>query len=54
MGIFLSSILFGALRSGGNSVQMFTKVPMAVIYILQGLVILFAVLDLLKGIKEVH
>ena len=54
VGIFLSSILFGALRSGGNSVQMFTKVPMAVIYILQGLVILFAVLDLLKGKKEVH
>lgn len=47
-GIFLSSLLFGALRGGGNSVQMFTKVPVAVIYILQALVILFVVVDVTK------
>lgn len=47
-GICFSSILFGALRGGGNSVQMFTKVPVAVIYILQALVILFVVVDMTK------
>lgn len=44
-GILLSSLLFGALRSGGNAVQMFTSLPIAVIYILQALVILFVVVD---------
>lgn len=48
IGIFLSSILFGALRVGGNAVQMFTSLPVAVIYIIQALVILFVVLDLLS------
>ena len=48
IGIFLSSILFGALRVGGNAVQMFTSLPVSVIYIIQALVILFVVLDLLS------
>lgn len=52
LGIFFSSILFGTLRSGGNAVQMFTKLPVAVIYILQGLVILFVVVDLFQHKKR--
>lgn len=48
IGIFFSSILFGALRSGGNAVQMFTQLPIAVIYIIQGLVIVFVVVDMIK------
>ncbi|WKY46892.1 ABC transporter permease [Eubacteriaceae bacterium ES3] len=48
IGIFFSSILFGALRSGGNAVQMFTRLPIAVIYIIQGLVIIFVVVDQFK------
>ncbi len=47
-GILFSSILFGALRSGGNAIQMFTKIPVAVIYILQALVILFVVADVFR------
>lgn len=44
-GIFFSSLLFGAMRYGGNAIQMFTSLPIAVIYILQALVILFVVVD---------
>lgn len=46
IGILLSSLLFGALRCGGNAIQMFTKLPVAVIYILQAIVILFVVVDI--------
>ncbi|MFV0464592.1 MAG: ABC transporter permease [Lachnospiraceae bacterium] len=48
IGILVSSFLFGALRTGGNAIQMFTKLPNAVIYILQALVILFVVTDIFK------
>ncbi len=48
LGIFLSSFLFGVLRYGGNAIQMFTKLPIAVIYILQALVIMFVVIDVWK------
>ncbi|MFA9463403.1 MAG: ABC transporter permease [Velocimicrobium sp.] len=48
IGIFFSSLLFGALRYGGNAIQMFTSLPIAVIYILQALVILFVVVDIFK------
>jgi len=49
IGILFSSILFGALRVGGNAIQMFTSLPIAVIYILQALVILFVVVDVFKS-----
>lgn len=52
-GILLSSFLFGVLRYGGNAIQMFTKLPNAVIYILQALIILFVVVDVFRrGRKE--
>jgi simple sugar transport system permease protein len=43
IGILLSGILFGILRSGANMMQMAAKVPIAVIYIIQALVIMFVV-----------
>ncbi len=42
-GIAASSILFGALSSGANKMQMKSGVPTATVYILQGLVILFVI-----------
>lgn len=42
-GIALSSLLFGALKSGANKMQMKSDVPTAIIYMLQGLIILFVV-----------
>ena len=42
-GIALSGLLFGALKSGANKMQMKSGVPTATIYMLQGLIILFVV-----------
>ena len=52
IGIFFSSLLFGALRYGGNAVQMFTGLPIAVIYILQALVILFVVVGTFASVRN--
>jgi simple sugar transport system permease protein len=43
IGIAVSSILFGTLRSGANKMQMLTNVPTAVIYMIQGMIIIFVV-----------
>ena len=43
IGIFLSAILFGMLRSGAQQMQMAAQVPVAVVQIIQSLVILFVV-----------
>lgn len=42
-GIVLSGLLFGALKSGANKMQMKSGVPTATIYMLQGLIIVFVV-----------
>ncbi|MGI9951476.1 ABC transporter permease [Moorellaceae bacterium AZ2] len=41
LGILLSSLLFGVLRSGGNMMQMVAKVPVAIVYVIQAVVIIF-------------
>jgi simple sugar transport system permease protein len=43
IGIALSGILFGALRSGAGKMEMLARVPGAVIYMIQGFIILFVV-----------
>lgn len=43
IGIALSGILFGALRSGSGKMEMLAKVPGAVIYMIQGFIIIFIV-----------
>lgn len=47
LGILLASILFGILRSGGNMMQMMVEVPIALIYVIQALVILFVVAQIM-------
>ena len=43
LGVLLSALFFGALRAGGNKMQMTTGVPTAVVGVIQALVILFVV-----------
>lgn len=43
VGMVFSGILFGGLNAGGNTMQIIAKVPDASIYMIQGLIILFAV-----------
>ena len=42
LGVLLAALLFGSLQAGGISMQMFAKIPMDLMTIIQGLVILFA------------
>jgi general nucleoside transport system permease protein len=56
IGIFLGAFLFGAMRSGANIMQLSTGVPVAVIYIIQALIVLFLVSSELfrrKGFRPV-
>jgi general nucleoside transport system permease protein len=43
-GIPLGALLFGFLRAGGNRMQLLAKVPVSVIYIVQGLVITLVII----------
>lgn len=43
IGVLLGALLFGILRSGGNMMQMMAGVPVAIIYVIQALVIIFVV-----------
>lgn len=42
-GVGLSALFFGALRAGANRMQIVTAVPIAMIYVIQALAILFAI-----------
>lgn len=53
-GIALSGILFGALKSGANKMQMKSGAPVATIYMLQGLIILFVVGKYLFEFQKKH
>lgn len=53
-GIALSSLLFGALKSGANKMQMRSGIPTATIYMLQGLIILFVVGKMLFDYHRLH
>ncbi|WP_209011360.1 ABC transporter permease [Paradesulfitobacterium ferrireducens] len=47
IGTVLAAILFGALRSGGDMMQMVAHVPLAIIYVIQALVIMFVAAEYL-------
>jgi ABC-type uncharacterized transport system permease subunit len=51
IGILFPAVLFGALRSGGNSMQMFMNVPAALIYIIQALVIIIVISDIIGKLE---
>lgn len=53
-GIALSGLLFGALKSGANKMQMKSGVPTATIYMLQGLIILFVVGKMMFDYHKLH
>ncbi|HHY39608.1 MAG TPA: ABC transporter permease [Clostridia bacterium] len=42
-GVFLAALLFGSLRAGANMMQRSAAVPVQLIYIIQGLVVLFVI-----------
>ena len=46
VGCVLAAIFFGALANGGSTVQLFTNIPLELISILQGTVMIFAVIQI--------
>ena len=46
VGMFLSGILIGGLKNGGNSLQMFSKVPVSVVDLIRAMVIIFVLVDI--------
>jgi simple sugar transport system permease protein len=46
LGVVLTSLFFGALRSGANVMQRSAGVPVTVVYAIQGLTVLFIAISL--------
>ncbi|MHA1928032.1 MAG: ABC transporter permease [Candidatus Thorarchaeota archaeon] len=40
-GVLLAALFFGALRTGGNSMQLIAKIPVEMVILIQGLIVLF-------------
>jgi simple sugar transport system permease protein len=52
VGMLFTSFLFGSLKSGANSVQMFTNVPAELVDIVQGVVIITVLMKLTTPLPE--
>ncbi len=46
LGVLIGALLFGTLRSGGTTIEMFTDVPIDLVDIVQALIIFFVAIDL--------
>lgn len=46
IGIFLGAVLFGALASAGTTIQLFSDIPLDIVNIIEGTVMIFAVVEL--------
>ena len=46
IGILFGAILFGALASAGTTIQLFSNIPLDLVNIIQGIVMIFAVVEL--------
>jgi len=45
LGVFLAAVFFGALRVGANAMQNAVQVPVPVVYLIQGVSVLFILTD---------
>ena len=52
VGMFLSGILIGGLKNGGNSLQMFSKVPSSIVDLIRAMVIIFVLIDIVRRLIE--
>ncbi len=48
VGVVLAALLFGALASAGSTVQLFADIPLDIVEILQGTIMIFAVVQLAR------
>jgi simple sugar transport system permease protein len=52
VGCVLAALFFGALSSGGATIQLFTSIPLDLIDVLAGTVMIFAVVDLVRLVRR--
>ena len=52
VGIVFGAVLFGALASAGTTIQLFSSIPLDLVNIIQGTVMIFAVIELSRLIKR--
>jgi simple sugar transport system permease protein len=52
IGITLAALLFGALASSGAAVQLFSDIPLDIVNVLQGVVMIFAVAEFVRGARR--
>jgi simple sugar transport system permease protein len=52
VGIVLAALLFGALASSGAAVQLFSDIPLSIVDVLQGVVMIFAVVELVRRTRN--
>jgi ABC-type uncharacterized transport system permease subunit len=52
VGCVLAALFFGALSSGGATIQLFTSIPLDLIDLLAGTVMVFAVVDLVRLVRR--
>lgn len=45
IGVAIASVLFGALRVGANMMQRTVQVPASLVYVIQGMIIIFSLMD---------
>lgn len=52
LGILGSGLLFGAMKTGGSQMQMFGRVPYAIVNVIQGLMIIFVLVDIYGKLRK--
>lgn len=52
LGILGSGLLFGAMKTGGSQMQMFGRVPYAIVSVIQGLMIIFVLVDIYGRLRK--
>jgi len=53
MGVFIASVFYAALKTGSDSINMYTSVPKEIVSIIQGLIILFLAVRFIKEHTQV-
>lgn len=51
-GIFLGAVVFGALSSAGTTVQLFSDIPLDLVNVLEGTVMIFAVVEVARLLRR--
>lgn len=52
VGVTVAAVLFGALASSGATIQLFSDIPLDIVNVIQGTVMVFAVVDVVRFVRR--